>query len=589
MHSWIYGTFILALFVLTELVFISLLMKHRDEQGAKALILFLSLFILYDIAYAVEGAVSGTGVKQASFLIRYLVIAWMPFAELHVVNTYFNLRIGKRGLAYVLFLSISILFSVIILTNHLHFQFVSHLEFATGCWFSLNSFRSGMFLIALNFFRLAAGVIYLYFCFSIMYRERSIYRRRGLFMSFAVIIPLIAVFLAALNRDPYRFQYFPVAYFAGMIFPKYLYFTGTLFGPVPADNTAVMASLPDGVMILNRYDVLIDYNRKAAEYIPELRESFIGIHVDEIAEQSRFLARLKALTLDEEGSEVKGDSLSGETRWFEVRRVRQESVYHKDMSAIIIRDISPEIEMRERLHHAFSNQMEADMLKMMVIRVVSRNMHAPLMGLKSLRQLICSPMVSTYPQIWPRIEEEVDTLIESNDLLISNLLALNIMHDQDRAYPQVAIDLDSIMMSIYPPVNRIARKKGVVYSIDSEDILILGHPDLLKLVLRNVLENAVKYSYPGMHVSVSFQVNKSSLRIQVENDGVSIDSDTIRSHLDGLWGVTRMGTSGESGPGVGLYASRKFVERMTGSMSIQAKEEGGTRVVISLQRAFPNL
>ena len=83
-------------------------------------------------------------------------------------------------------------------------------------------------------------------------------------------------------------------------------------------------------------------------------------------------------------------------------------------------------------------------------------------------------------------------------------------------------------------------------------------------------------------------VGKKEVELVIENQGVSIHSDVLTAYQQGRWGVTKRGTAGETGPGIGLFASRRFMEIQEGSMQVQQREGGGTRVVLRLRRILGN-
>jgi len=282
--------------------------------------------------------------------------------------------------------------------------------------------------------------------------------------------------------------------------------------------------------------------------------------------------------------------MNGNVRYVEVRQFLVEG-RHKGTQVVtlVLRDVSERRRMIEELRLSYERIVEADRLKGLVIDVMSHNLRSPLQLMKSLRQLIASQEVSQNPAIWERGGKELDALIDQADILIANLLTLNISFDDEDAYQGTAVDIEAVVEQLSDKFRISASKKDVRYNSFLEgSVLVYGHEKLLSITLRNILDNALKYSYPGSEVFLHALVGKKEVELVIENQGVSIHSDVLAAYQQGRWGVTKRGTAGETGPGIGLFASRRFMEIQEGSMQVQQREGGGTRVVLRLRRILGN-
>jgi signal transduction histidine kinase len=111
---------------------------------------------------------------------------------------------------------------------------------------------------------------------------------------------------------------------------------------------------------------------------------------------------------------------------------------------------------------------------------------------------------------------------------------------------------------------------------------VLANREMLSFVLRNLLYNALKFTPEGGTVSMSaVYKGNGHCYIMVEDSGVGMSPYMIDQILQGK-GVSRPGTRGERGTGLGLALCHEFVKLMNGSMQIESEEGEGTRVLIRL-------
>ncbi len=588
MYSVNLAALILFAVIAGESLFILLLIRKKAEHGALALAFFALLFILSDLSYAMENMALTDSLRTLWFTLFFVISSWMPVAELHLVNRYFNLRMKTTGAPYLAFIGLSILFSALILLQRYHGYFVDPLLFRSDSLFVLEYYRGGVVLKLLYLYRLAGASFFLFVCYSTMIKEKKLYKTRALLLSFMVVIPMTAIFFSSLQSNIYRLNVFPFVYLLGMLFPQYLYAKGVLFGPVPPDTDLIMESLSDGVLILGHDDIILDYNSKLSEFCPDLNRSIIGRGMEEAGRSVHLIQALNTLSLSDKGELLSFSGCAQGERVYEVRRLVQTGSNLQHISALVVRDVTALRKMRAELEATYEDIAEADRLKTMVLSVISRYERAPLAMLKGLNQLMCSPRVHKDPEQIAQVYDEIDRLIDRNEILIANLLPLDIMHRSKGAYSVSAVDCSEIISSLSVPLKRLAFKKRVRLQINvDDDVLVLANRDLLRNALHNIAENAIRFSPPGAVVSVRQTIGDADVSIVVNDEGVGIDADSVTFFENGQWGNSRMGTSGESGPGIGLYATKKFMQWIGGSIHVEKKADRGTQAVLVVRRAFP--
>lgn len=117
--------------------------------------------------------------------------------------------------------------------------------------------------------------------------------------------------------------------------------------------------------------------------------------------------------------------------------------------------------------------------------------------------------------------------------------------------------------------------------------LIVGHSLTLKLVFRNLFENAIKFITPGTSpsVRVTAEQNEDYCTIAVKDNGIGIDE----KQLDDIFGIFKRLHSGDTypGTGIGLAIVKKGVKVHNGSVWVESRPGCGSTFYVRLPQNQP--
>lgn len=102
---------------------------------------------------------------------------------------------------------------------------------------------------------------------------------------------------------------------------------------------------------------------------------------------------------------------------------------------------------------------------------------------------------------------------------------------------------------------------------------IWSDPDLLRLVLRTLADNAVKYTPPGTTVRLRAETLADGWNIEISDDGPGIPEDE-RGRIFERYFRGRS-SSGNAGSGLGLALARRLVETLGGTLRLDTKSRHG--------------
>ena len=134
--------------------------------------------------------------------------------------------------------------------------------------------------------------------------------------------------------------------------------------------------------------------------------------------------------------------------------------------------------------------------------------------------------------------------------------------------------------------NPMATVKGI--TLDAENgsgVRVIADPDMVDLVLRNLLNNAIKFTNAGGTITIDVSTDLGFAWISIIDTGVGIMPDALENALESDGHKSTKGTAGETGVGMGLILSRDMIEANGGVISVESELGTGTTFRFSLPLA----
>ena len=106
--------------------------------------------------------------------------------------------------------------------------------------------------------------------------------------------------------------------------------------------------------------------------------------------------------------------------------------------------------------------------------------------------------------------------------------------------------------------------------------------DMVKTILRNLISNAIKFSFEGGVIEIGAALKDSQLVIRVKDNGTGIPEADQKKLLNQSTHFTTYGTNNEKGAGLGLMLCKDFAESQGGKLWFESEESNGTTFLLSL-------
>jgi len=144
------------------------------------------------------------------------------------------------------------------------------------------------------------------------------------------------------------------------------------------------------------------------------------------------------------------------------------------------------------------------------------------------------------------------------------------------------VNLYQLVASVLAVQDNLARGKQItIHSVIDPEYMVLADREMLSLVIRNLINNAIKFSPQGSTIKVESSLKKGVVYCSITDEGVGI-TPVQQEQLFSLKTTSSYGTNNEKGTGLGLVLCKEFMERMNGVIWYEKGTTGGSVFTISI-------
>jgi two-component system sensor histidine kinase TctE len=259
---------------------------------------------------------------------------------------------------------------------------------------------------------------------------------------------------------------------------------------------------------------------------------------------------------------------------------------HRDLSPLTESTVPREVQPLIHAMNGFLERLSASIsAQQRFIADAAHQLRTPIAGLKTqtelaLRQAQAAEAKATFGQL----HAATDQLTR----LVNQLLSLaRAEPDARRSGETGRINLSEVAREFateWVP-RALAREIDLGFEGPSGDTFIEGDPFLLREMLGNLLDNAIRYTQPGGRVTVKVATDRDSVVLSVEDNGPGVPPADRERVFERFYRV--LGT-GADGCGLGLAIAREIALRHRAEITLDAGPGGrGTVVLVRFPRASP--
>ena len=349
-------------------------------------------------------------------------------------------------------------------------------------------------------------------------------------------------------------------------------------GPRLADPLveAVIAGLPDPVIVLDREGRVLALNPPAGQMAPALRRgepASLALRVPEIVEAIRRAAGSNESQRVEFFERVPLD------RWFAacvtpVELAGTAPGFERGLVLISVQDLTPLRRVEE---------MRADF-----VANASHELRTPLASLSGFIDTLQGPARND-PAARERFVEIMKGQARRMARLIDDLLSLSRIELNAHLQPQTTTDVAGVVRQVADALQVLATERGVTIDIKAprDPLVVIGDRDELTRVFENLIENALKYGGSGKRVEIALERAEMAdgpgeAVVVVRDFGAGIPSEHLPRLTERFYRVDVGHSRAEGGTGLGLALVKHIVNRHRGRLQIESTLGQGATFTVRL-------
>lgn len=355
----------------------------------------------------------------------------------------------------------------------------------------------------------------------------------------------------------------------------------------PLAMKKVFESIQDAVIIFDIDDALKSYNNSAKILFEQLPDKkLIGNPASHVL--SHFPPLLQLVEHQSEGNNLTSHSMQLGERVYHVRFSFINGRNNKPVGKmLILHDITETIQYEESLLQQSQQLSELNLFKDKMFNVVAHDIRDPLAVLVNLMDLIEEKMKrAEFIELKGRNKELIEEMgkqIDNTFLLVESLLEWFHTQRGGMLFNPDVRDLGNVVQkTIHMMKVKIDSKQININSAIADNVYVYADKDMLDLIIRNLVSNAVKFTGIGGGIQLSSEVSQEKVVVAIRDTGQGISVEEASHLLQDELPISKRGTAGEQGVGLGLSICREFVQLNGGDIWFDSSLGVGTTFYFSL-------
>lgn len=556
----------------------------RIFRGYEVIVRWFGFMVLgiaiWALSYGLE--LSSTSREQMLFWIRieYLGISFFPaFWVLFIMKfTGKDKWLSTRNL--VLIFLIPCITLVMVWTNELHNLHYKTVSLDTSGSIPLLRIINGPWYIihtAYFYAMLGWGVMVLFFKYK---KSDPLFKKQKLIILAATFIPWITNIVYMLGYRPLgHIDSTPFAFSASVLMVSVGLVRFRLLDIIPIAREKVLETMNEGLIVTDSRERIVDFNPAIKRILALEDKNIVGRDLTLIfTEQSELDALIKKRI---SGQVHINMQMYGCVKSLEIN-LTPLFEEHTNYSGLIIlvRDITKRTLIEDQLRIQSADLWTLNKLKDRLFSIISHDLRGPLNSINEIMKMLNEGILTEdeFRSVVPRLSKHIGY----TSGLLENLLFWSKSQLQGEVVNPVHFKVSEVADSILPLYESAINEKElrVVNHID-EECMVYADKDMIQLIIRNLISNAVKFCRRGGNITLSSQSDGNASIISFTDTGIGISESDLKRLFE-MDAFTTRGTDNERGTGIGLLLCKDFIKKNKGKIWVESEPGKGTIFFIEL-------
>lgn len=241
------------------------------------------------------------------------------------------------------------------------------------------------------------------------------------------------------------------------------------------------------------------------------------------------------------------------------------------------------VEHQQEIKRRSTELEQLNQVKDKFFSIISHDLRSPINALSGLLNLVDNKQITQ--EEFANLTKELKIQFNHTRTLINNLLDWALLQmDKLKIQPE-KINLATIVDDNFKLLSSLHLKEIKLVNNLLPDMIGWGDFNMINLVFRNLILNAIKFSEPGGVIEISATSKDEFYVVGVKDYGVGINPEVQKILFDKTSGYSTRGTANEKGTGLGLILCKEFVEKNGGQIWLESEEGKGSTFYFSLKKA----
>jgi len=215
--------------------------------------------------------------------------------------------------------------------------------------------------------------------------------------------------------------------------------------------------------------------------------------------------------------------------------------------------------------------------------IISHDLRNNLTTMKLYFDLVSNPAYEASSQ--QEFGKEVAASVQNTIDLLENLLVWASGQIKGVRVEPKKVNLYALAEENIGMLKTMAIQKNIALHNETEhDAFLYADANMVNLILRNLLSNALKFTKEGGEVSILSEEFETYHQISVIDNGVGIEIQKLESLFTAHMNVSTQGTANEKGTGLGLMLCRDFTEKNGGKIWVESEAGKGSSFMLTFPK-----
>lgn len=335
--------------------------------------------------------------------------------------------------------------------------------------------------------------------------------------------------------------------------------------------------MQDGILVLDSQNRIIDLNAKMKEIINEnyTKKILLGNSFESYFDSEKELLKL----IKEQTNHEYELSINNKTFDIKLSPLLDNGTSFNGV-ILLFREVSDRKAVENKLMQQTEELLITNELKNKLFSIVSHDLRNPILSLNEIVNLFNEGVITDdeIKSYMPLISKN----IKNTSALLENLLHWSRSQLKGERIQKNNFNLRIaalLQVSILEPLAN--EKKIKIENTIDETQVVFADRDMIELVFRNLISNAVKYCNNGGTISITSSIENQYIQVCVKDNGIGIAEDNLQK-LFGLNNYSTLGTNKELGTGLGLLLCREFINKNGGKIWVESTLNEGSKFCFTI-------